>query len=63
MREQEALPPRNTLVKLEDVEEDDVFENKRNKKFPNGTKMEKDKIKKQGEAASLSLKESRLMLS
>jgi hypothetical protein len=41
---------------LEDVEEDDVLETKKNKKRSDGTKMAKDKIKKQGEAATLSLK-------
>jgi hypothetical protein len=41
---------------LEDAEEDDVLETKRNKKKPDGTKMTKDTIKKQGETATLSLK-------
>jgi hypothetical protein len=56
MREQEAPPPSHKLVELKDEEEDDVLETKRNKKSPDGTKMGKDKIKKQGETASLSLK-------
>jgi hypothetical protein len=56
LREQEAPPPRHKLVELEDVEEDDVLETKKNKKRPDGAKTTKDKIKKQGEAASLSLK-------
>jgi hypothetical protein len=56
MIEQEELPPRHKLFELEDAKEDDVLETKRNKKRPDGTKMAKDKIKKQGEAKSLSLK-------
>lgn len=53
LREQEAPPPKHELVELEDAEEDD--ETKKNKR-PDGCKATNDKIKKQGEAASLSLK-------
>ncbi|KAM0856310.1 hypothetical protein ACQ4PT_049211 [Festuca glaucescens] len=56
LREQEAPPPKHKLVELEDAEEDDVLETKKNKKRPDGAKATKDKIKKQGEAASSSLK-------
>jgi hypothetical protein len=56
MREQEARPPRHKLVEMEDAEEDDVLETKKNKKRPDGAKMTNDKIKKQGETATLSLK-------
>jgi hypothetical protein len=56
LREQEAPPPRHKLIELEDVEEDDVLETKKNKKRPDGTKMTKEKIKTQGEATTLSLK-------
>jgi hypothetical protein len=52
LREQEAPPPRHKLNELEDVEEDDVLEIKKNKNRPDGAKTTKDKIKKQGEAAS-----------
>ncbi|KAK1620468.1 hypothetical protein QYE76_025985 [Lolium multiflorum] len=56
MREQEAPPPRHKLIELEDAEEDDVIKTKRNKKRPDGTKMTKDNVKKQGVAATFSLK-------
>ncbi|KAK1652799.1 hypothetical protein QYE76_070604 [Lolium multiflorum] len=49
LREQEAPPPRHKLVELEDVEEDDVLDTKKNKKRPDGAKMTKDKIKKNKE--------------
>jgi hypothetical protein len=51
-----SAPPRHNLVELEDAEEDDVLETKKNKKRSDGANMTKDKIKKQGEAATLSLK-------
>jgi hypothetical protein len=56
LREQKAPPPKHKLVELEDAEEDDVLKTKKNKKRPDGAKATKDKIKKQGEAASLSFK-------
>jgi hypothetical protein len=58
LREQEAPPSKHKLIKLEDTEEDDVLETKNNNKDkrPNGCKATKEKIKRQGEAASLSLK-------
>jgi hypothetical protein len=58
LREQEAPPPKHKLTESEDAEEeDDVPEKKKNKdKRPDGCKVTKEKIKKQGEAASLSIK-------
>jgi hypothetical protein len=56
IREQEAPPPRHKLIELEDAEEYDVIKTKRNKKRPDGTKMTKDNVKKQGVAATFSLK-------
>jgi hypothetical protein len=49
-----SAPPRHNLVELEDAEEDDVLETKKNKKRSDGANMTKDKIKKQGEAATFS---------
>jgi hypothetical protein len=58
LREHEAPPPKHKLIELEDaVQEDDVLEKKKNKdKRPDGCKATKEKINRQGEAASLSLK-------
>jgi hypothetical protein len=53
IRDREAPPARGALVELDDEEEEDELDAKKNKKRPNGVKKEKDKLKKQAESSSI----------
>jgi hypothetical protein len=53
IRDREAPPERGALVELDDEEEEDELDAKKNKKRPDGVKKEKDKLKKQAESSSI----------
>jgi hypothetical protein len=53
IRDWEVPPARGALVKLNDEEEEDELDAKKNKKRPDGVKKEKDKLKKQAESLSI----------
>lgn len=53
VRDNEAPPKRGAFTKMEDEDEDDEAVGGRNKNKPDGTKMVKEKIKRDGEASSL----------
>jgi hypothetical protein len=53
IRDREAPPARGALIELDDEEEKDEINAKKNKKRPNGVKKKKDKLKKQAESSSI----------
>jgi hypothetical protein len=53
IRDREAPPVRGVLVDLDDEEEEDELDAKKNNKRPDGAKKEKDKLKKQAESSSI----------
>jgi hypothetical protein len=53
IKDREAPPARGALVELDDEEEEDELDAKKNKKRPDGVKKEKDKLKKQAESSSI----------